>query len=77
MLGASRHRPMDNPSLTHPRDRPYGWTVQSIEPAAAPNSPGEPLVEVVDLRVRYTPYWRLATGRGCVAPGPEGWTRVR
>jgi hypothetical protein len=31
----------------------------------------------VDLRVRYTPYWRLATGRGCVAPGRDGWTRLR
>ena len=25
----------------------------------------------VDLRVRFTPYWRIATGRGCVAQGPE------
>ena len=32
---------------------------------------------VVDLRVRFTPYWRLATGRGCVSPGPGDWTRVR
>jgi hypothetical protein len=31
----------------------------------------------VDLRVRYTPYWRIATGRGCVGEGPGGWTRVR
>jgi hypothetical protein len=32
---------------------------------------------VVDLRVRFTPYWRLAAGRGCVGPGPGGWTRMR
>jgi hypothetical protein len=31
----------------------------------------------VDLRVRFTPYWRIATGRGCVAEGPGGWTRLR
>jgi hypothetical protein len=31
---------------------------------------------VVDLRVRYTPYWQITRGRGCVGPGPGGWTRV-
>jgi hypothetical protein len=31
----------------------------------------------VDLRVRFTPYWRIAAGRGCVAPGSGGWTRLR
>jgi hypothetical protein len=31
----------------------------------------------VDLRVRFTPYWRVAEGRGCVSRGPDGWTRVR
>jgi hypothetical protein len=31
----------------------------------------------VDLRVRFTPYWRITTGRGCVGEGPGGWTRVR
>jgi hypothetical protein len=32
---------------------------------------------VVDLRVHFTPYWRIAAGRGCVGEGPGGWTRVR
>jgi hypothetical protein len=32
---------------------------------------------VVDLRVRFTPYWQITTGRGCVSPGPRDWTRVR
>jgi len=32
---------------------------------------------VADLRVRFTPYWRIATGRGCVEQAPGGWTRVR
>jgi hypothetical protein len=31
----------------------------------------------VDLRVRFTPYWRIAAGHGCVGEGPGGWTRVR
>jgi hypothetical protein len=31
----------------------------------------------VDLRVRFTPYWRIATGRGCVGEGAGGWTRLR
>ncbi|HEY7621542.1 MAG TPA: hypothetical protein VH834_17315 [Solirubrobacteraceae bacterium] len=32
---------------------------------------------IVDLRVRFTPYWRLAAGRGCVSQAPGDWTRVR
>jgi hypothetical protein len=31
----------------------------------------------VDLRVRFTPYWRIAAGAGCVEAGPLGWTRLR
>jgi hypothetical protein len=31
----------------------------------------------VDVRVRFTPYWRIASGHGCVGEGPGGWTRVR
>ena len=30
----------------------------------------------VDLRVRFTPYWHLERGRGCVSRGPSGWTRL-
>jgi hypothetical protein len=29
------------------------------------------------VRVRYTPYWELASGRGCIGPAPGGWTLVR
>jgi hypothetical protein len=28
-------------------------------------------------RVRFTPYWRLSRGRGCVSRAPGGWTSVR
>jgi hypothetical protein len=31
----------------------------------------------VDLRVRFTPYWQITSGKGCVGEGPGGWTRVR
>jgi hypothetical protein len=30
----------------------------------------------VDLRVRFTPYWSVIQGRGCVGPGRGDWTRV-
>jgi hypothetical protein len=26
--------------------------------------------------VRFTPYWRVTSGRGCVMPGHGGWTLV-
>jgi hypothetical protein len=29
------------------------------------------------VRVRFTPYWALAGGSGCVARAPEGWTEVQ
>jgi hypothetical protein len=29
------------------------------------------------VRVRFTPYWAIAEGRGCVGPAPGGWTRIR
>jgi hypothetical protein len=35
-------------------------------------APGTSLV-----RVRFTPYWALAGGRGCVRRAPGGWTYVQ
>ncbi len=29
------------------------------------------------VRVRFTPYWQLTHGRGCVLRAPGGWTEVR
>jgi hypothetical protein len=29
------------------------------------------------VRVRFTPYWALASGSGCVARTPAGWTEVQ
>lgn len=31
---------------------------------------------VVDLRVRFTQYWHVKAGRGCVSRGSSGWTRL-
>jgi hypothetical protein len=28
------------------------------------------------VRIRFTPYWRIASGRGCVMRGKDGWTLV-
>lgn len=29
------------------------------------------------VRLRFTPYWALTSGSGCVAGGPEEWTEIR
>jgi len=29
------------------------------------------------VRLRFTPYWALSRGRGCVSQAPGGWTEVR
>ncbi|MDQ3740957.1 MAG: hypothetical protein M3389_08445, partial [Actinomycetota bacterium] len=29
------------------------------------------------IRIRFTPYWAVLEGDGCVGPAPGGWTRVR
>jgi hypothetical protein len=29
------------------------------------------------VRVRYTPYWALQRGHGCVHSAPGGWTMVQ
>jgi hypothetical protein len=31
---------------------------------------------VLDLRLRYTSMWEVVSGRACIEPGPDGWTRV-
>ena len=28
------------------------------------------------MRVRFTPYWAVASGVGCVSRSPAGWTRL-
>ena len=29
------------------------------------------------VKVRWSPYWAVTAGRGCVERGPRDWTRVR
>ncbi len=36
-----------------------------------------PRAGVYTVQVRFTPYWALASGSGCVAPASAGWTEVQ
>jgi hypothetical protein len=38
---------------------------------------GAPRAGTYLVRVRFTPYWALAGGHGCVSRGPGGWTDVQ
>jgi hypothetical protein len=50
-------------------------TLESLGPdrfALSVTTPG-----TVTVRVRFSPYWAVTSGRGCVGPAARGWTRVR
>jgi hypothetical protein len=49
--------------------------VTTVEPERVRLTASRP--GLVDLRVHFTPYWRITTGHGCVGEGPGGWTRLR
>ncbi len=36
-----------------------------------------PSAGTFEVRLRFTPYWSLSSGRGCVEEAPGGWTAVR
>jgi hypothetical protein len=36
-----------------------------------------PAAGAFTVRVRFTPYWALTSGRGCVARAAGGWTSVQ
>jgi hypothetical protein len=36
-----------------------------------------PSAGTFEVRLRFTPYWSLTSGRGCVEEDPQGWTAVR
>jgi hypothetical protein len=36
-----------------------------------------PFAGTYSVRLRFTPYWSLSSGRGCVEEGLDGWTAVR
>jgi hypothetical protein len=31
---------------------------------------------LITVRVRYTAFWSIASGSGCVGPAPDGWTSI-
>ncbi|HEY3866045.1 MAG TPA: hypothetical protein VGL54_08180 [Solirubrobacteraceae bacterium] len=37
----------------------------------------EPRPESTTVRIRFTPYWAIAEGHGCVREAPGGWTEVQ
>jgi hypothetical protein len=45
--------------------KPEGFVLNTTQPGAR------------TIRIRFTPYWALLEGEGCVEPAPGGWTRVR
>jgi hypothetical protein len=63
-------RAADSPGLASGPGRVVSLDAKAIVLEA--HRPGRVL-----LRVRYTRYWSLASGRACVALGPSGWTEVR
>jgi hypothetical protein len=79
------------PAFLREVGRPGRWRVWAVDRARPLASGGATVARlgadgfVLDapragsttVRVRYTPYWSLASGRGCIGPGPGGWTQVR
>ena len=37
----------------------------------------EPRAETTIVRIRFTPYWAMISGPGCVREAPGGWTEVQ
>lgn len=54
--------PYDSPAARLERLGPESFSVRVREPG------------VRLLPVRWTPYWEIAGGSGCLAPSPDGWT---
>ena len=58
-------RPLAGPPVRVTRIGPAGVDLTTPRPATT------------TVRVRFTPYWALVRGRGCVGRAAGGWTRVR
>ncbi len=70
------------------RDRVWQvWEVRDAKPLAAPGrlsklGPDSFTIDSgargtsTEVRIRWTPYWEVASGIGCVGPTPDGFTRV-
>ncbi len=57
--------PVASGSATLAELKPEGFVLNAAQPGAS------------TVRIRFTPYWALLDGDGCVEPAPGGWTRVR
>ena len=55
--------------------KPPDRDVTAVEPESVRLAAVRP--GLVDLRVRFTPYWRIAAGPGCVQHAPGDWTRLQ
>jgi hypothetical protein len=58
-------RPLAEGGATLTELKPEGFVLNASQPGTN------------TIRVRFTPYWALLEGEGCVEPAPGGWTRVR
>ncbi len=58
-------RPLADGAATLTAMKPEGFVLNARQRGAS------------TIRVRFTPYWALLEGEGCVEPAPGGWTRVR
>jgi hypothetical protein len=58
-------RPLADGAATVTEVKPEGFVLNTTQPGTS------------TIRVRFTPYWKLLEGEGCVEPAPGGWTRVR
>jgi MFS family permease len=65
VLATAGARPLADGAGTLTALEPEGFVLNTPQPGTS------------TIRVRFTPYWALLDGDGCVEPAPGGWTRVR
>jgi hypothetical protein len=58
-------QPLADGRATVTEVRPEGFVLNTSQPGTT------------TIRIRFTPYWALLEGDGCVEPAPGGWTRLR
>jgi hypothetical protein len=58
-------QPLADGRATVTEVKPEGFVLNTPQPGTS------------TIRIRFTPYWALLDGDGCVEPAPGGWTRLR